>query len=142
MFLNCQEIHPNTVKLNKREEKLLTLKQFALRWESPFDQEQKHFQKTAANDISSSNIKFLERFIFTSCCTNSKILILYRKKFSCFKVKIWEETALSRFEQDLLDDAETCRRKMLAASTLIGGLGGEKERWTEQSKEFEAQIGR
>ena len=44
--------------------------------------------------------------------------------------------------QDLLDDAETCRRKMLAASTLIGGLGGEKERWTEQSKEFEAQIGR
>lgn len=46
------------------------------------------------------------------------------------------------FLQDLLDDAETCRRKMLAASTLIGGLGGEKERWTEQSKEFEAQIGR
>ena len=44
--------------------------------------------------------------------------------------------------KDLLDDAETCRRKMLAASTLIGGLGGEKERWTEQSKEFEAQIGR
>ena len=45
-------------------------------------------------------------------------------------------------KQALLDDAETCRRKMEAASALINGLGGEKTRWTEQSKEFEAQIGR
>jgi dynein heavy chain len=41
-----------------------------------------------------------------------------------------------------MDDAETCRRKMNAASALISGLGGERERWTEQSKEFRAQIGR
>ena len=47
-----------------------------------------------------------------------------------------------RKKQTLIDDAETCRRKMSAASALIDGLGGEKERWTEQSKEFEAQINR
>ncbi|XP_064611990.1 dynein axonemal heavy chain 5-like isoform X2 [Liolophura sinensis] len=47
-----------------------------------------------------------------------------------------------REKQTLLDDAETCRRKMNAASALINGLGGERERWTEQSKEFKEQIGR
>ena len=47
-----------------------------------------------------------------------------------------------RHKQTLIDDANKCRRKMEAASALINGLGGERERWTEQSKEYKAQIGR
>ena len=51
------------------------------------------------------------------------------------------EAAMSK-KQTLIEDAETCRRKMKAASALIEGLSGEKVRWTAQSKEFEAQIQR
>ena len=46
-----------------------------------------------------------------------------------------------REKQALLDDAEACKRKMNAASTLINGLAGERVRWTAQSKEFKSQIG-
>ncbi|XP_055341393.1 dynein axonemal heavy chain 8-like isoform X2 [Paramacrobiotus metropolitanus] len=42
----------------------------------------------------------------------------------------------------LMDDAALCRLKMSAANTLIGMLGGERVRWTSQSKEYRAQIER
>ena len=47
-----------------------------------------------------------------------------------------------REKQALLDDAEACRKRMTAATALIDGLAGEKDRWTLQSKEFQEQIGR
>ncbi|CAN8203477.1 unnamed protein product [Coccothraustes coccothraustes] len=50
--------------------------------------------------------------------------------------------AAMKEKMDLEDDAETCKRKMQAASALIDGLSGEKVRWTQQSKEFKAQIKR
>ena len=56
-------------------------------------------------------------------------------------VRAMYDDAMSK-KQALIDDAETCKRKMKAATALIGGLGGEKERWTQQSKEFQQQLGR
>lgn len=50
--------------------------------------------------------------------------------------------AAMKEKMDLLHDAEMCRKKMEAASTLIDGLSGERTRWTQQSKEFKAQTGR
>jgi dynein heavy chain len=47
-----------------------------------------------------------------------------------------------REKQTLVDDANVCRRKMNNATALIDGLSGEKIRWTEASKGFEAEIGR
>lgn len=47
-----------------------------------------------------------------------------------------------RDKQTLVEDAEACRRKMANATALIDGLGGEKVRWTEQSKKFDQQIQR
>ncbi len=45
-------------------------------------------------------------------------------------------------KQALQADADSCKRKMSAATALISGLKGEKDRWTIQSKEFSETIGR
>ncbi|KAF7265346.1 hypothetical protein GWI33_021235 [Rhynchophorus ferrugineus] len=45
-------------------------------------------------------------------------------------------------KQRLTDAANLCLKKMNTATTLIKGLGGEKVRWTQQSKEFKEQLGR
>ncbi|KAJ1514425.1 Dynein heavy chain 5, axonemal [Coelomomyces lativittatus] len=45
-------------------------------------------------------------------------------------------------KQALQADADSCKRKMTAATALISGLKGEKDRWTLQSKEFAERIGR
>jgi len=47
-----------------------------------------------------------------------------------------------RMTQALVDDANACRRKMDNATTLIDGLSGERARWTEASKSFEAETGK
>lgn len=44
-------------------------------------------------------------------------------------------------KQRLTDAANLCLRKMNTATTLVNGLGGEKIRWTQQSREFKEQLG-
>ncbi|KAJ3342801.1 Dynein heavy chain 5, axonemal [Gonapodya sp. JEL0774] len=56
-----------------------------------------------------------------------------------FKAKY--DAAISQ-KQTLQADADSCKRKMAAATALIGGLSGEKIRWTAQSKEFAERISR
>lgn len=57
------------------------------------------------------------------------------------QVKAQYDAAVSE-KQRLTDAANVCIRKMTAATALINGLGGEKIRWTQQSKEFKKQLGR
>ena len=43
-------------------------------------------------------------------------------------------------KQQIAQQAEQCRKKMTAASTLINGLAGERARWTQQSKTFKESL--
>uniref|UniRef100_A0A5F8GDS1 Dynein axonemal heavy chain 8 n=1 Tax=Monodelphis domestica TaxID=13616 RepID=A0A5F8GDS1_MONDO len=67
--------------------------------------------------------------------------LLDEKQAELDKVQAKFDEAMNE-KMDLLNDAESCRNKMQAASTLIDGLSGEKVRWTQQSKEFKAQTNR
>ncbi|KFQ24224.1 Dynein heavy chain 8, axonemal, partial [Merops nubicus] len=67
--------------------------------------------------------------------------VLDEKQAELDKVQAKFDAAMKE-KTDLLNDAETCRRKMQTASALIDGLSGEKVRWTQQSKEFKSQINR
>nr|QWY73219.1 dynein heavy chain 5 [Hofstenia miamia] len=66
---------------------------------------------------------------------------LDEKEAELLEVRAMYDGAMKK-KQDLLDDAEACRRKMQNATTLIDGLSGERIRWTEASKQFEEQINR
>ena len=70
--------------------------------------------------------------------TNAEML-LAKKETELKKVQLMYAIAVKE-KQHLTQQAGTCRKKMSAASTLISGLSGEANRWTQQSKEFREQL--
>jgi dynein heavy chain len=70
---------------------------------------------------------------------NAAQAILDEKQAELDKVQALFDATMTK-KKELQDDADTCNRKMSMASALIGGLGGEKVRWTAQSKLFAEQI--
>jgi dynein heavy chain len=66
---------------------------------------------------------------------------LEEREMALQEVKEQYDAAVSE-KQRLTDAANSCLRKMTAATALINGLGGEKIRWTQMSQEFKEQLGR
>lgn len=66
---------------------------------------------------------------------------LEEREMALQEVKEQYDAAVSE-KQRLTDAANSCLRKMNAATALINGLGGEKIRWTQMSQEFKEQLGR
>ena len=64
---------------------------------------------------------------------------LNKKERELKRVQMIYQNAV-REKQKIARQAEACRKKMTAASTLINGLGGEKTRWTLQSKGYKEQM--
>lgn len=48
-----------------------------------------------------------------------------------------ELTAMNNKKQELENNIEWCSQKLIRAEKLIGGLGGEKHRWTEAAKQLQ-----
>ena len=71
-----------------------------------------------------------------------KSMYVIRKQRASKGFTLNNSSSIPLLLQDLLDDATSCKKKMEAASALIEGLSGERVRWTQQSKEFQEQIGR
>ena len=67
--------------------------------------------------------------------------LLAKKEKELRKVQNMYSNAVKE-KQKLTLQADICRKKMSAASTLINGLGGEKLRWTQQSRTFKEQMTR
>ena len=64
---------------------------------------------------------------------------LDEKQAELDKVQAMYDTAMNE-KQRLIDDADSCRKKMSNANALIKGLAGEKIRWTEASVKYRNQI--
>ncbi|XP_040928837.1 dynein axonemal heavy chain 3 isoform X2 [Betta splendens] len=49
-------------------------------------------------------------------------------------------TAMIKKKKELEDNIEMCSQKLIRAEKLIGGLGGEKDRWTEAARQLEMRY--
>nr|VZI35563.1 unnamed protein product [Spirometra erinaceieuropaei] len=67
--------------------------------------------------------------------------LLQEKERQLATVRAQFEKAMAR-KKELADDAESCRRRMATATTLIDGLSGEKVRWTEETRTLRDQVAR
>ena len=86
------------------------------------------------------NLAFQEaRYMKAMSDLESAEMMLSKKETELKKVQLMYAIAV-KDKQKLTQQAGNCRKKMSAASTLINGLGGEKHRWTQQSKEFKEQL--
>lgn len=65
--------------------------------------------------------------------------ILEEKEKQLAIVRALFDKAMAR-KKELADDAESCRRRMATATTLIDGLSGEKVRWTEETRTLGDQV--